>query len=279
MYNSFLGFEAGKNTRGGSENIFIGYQAGYNNIGTETFPGNYNVFLGYLAVSYNKTGQDNVFLGKQAGWLNDSGGGNIYIGMNAGATLTNASSNVFVGSQAGAGKTSGGSNIFIGDQAGYGTTGGSNNIFIGFRAGKDQTESNLLFIENSESSEPLIGGNFTSDKIAINGKADPAGATLQVNGSLKVGYNGSNINRIVKATGGVTLPTLATGISSTQTITIANISPMASVILSPSDALPAGLVIAYARVSADNIVEVMFTNSSGSPIVGNSYILYITVIQ
>jgi len=315
-YNVMLGFESGKSNQDGERNVFLGYQAGwsntigrynvfigdgagYNNIGTTTFPGNYNVFIGYLSGNLNKTGQDNVFIGKQSGWKNDSGGGNVYIGMNAGGSLTDASNSVIIGSQAGSQKTGGGYNILIGGMAGYQNAAGSGNIFLGNNAGQTatgngnifignsagntETGSSLLFIENNSdySSTPLIGGDFsnTGRRVAINGKPDPAGATLQVNGSLKVGFNGSNLGQIIKVNITKDLDLIPAGGWSAVTFDVPNAPVNSSVMISPRDGLPDGLLIAYTNVSVAGTVVMKIVNTTGSPVDLASKIWYITVIQ
>jgi len=222
--------------------------------------------------------------------------------MNAGGNLTASSSNIFIGSQAGSGKTGGNSNILIGTIAGQNNgsgssnifigngTGssasatGSGNIFIGNNAGINESGSFLLFIENNSdfSSTPLIGGDFGSSvrRVAINGKPDPSGAMFQINGSLRVGFNGSTIGSIIRSTETITVPTLAGGISTDPLIIdVANALTGSSVIVSPSATLPNGLVIAYARVSETGKVEMKLTNASSGSITGNTYTVYVTVIR
>jgi len=317
-YNVMLGFESGKSNQDGERNVFLGYQAGwsntrgcynvfigdgagYKNIGSgpTLFPGNFNVFMGYSAGHNNETGQDNVFIGKQSGWKNDSGGGNVYIGMNAGGSLTDASNSVIIGSQAGSQKTGGGYNILIGGMAGYQNAAGSGNIFLGNNAGQTatgngnifignsagntETGSSLLFIENNSdySSTPLIGGDFsnTGRRVAINGKPDAAGATLQVNGSLRVGTTGTTVTKIIKATVAADLPSIPAGESAIQTFSVANSTINSSVMVSPVAGLDDGLIIQYARVSAAGTVEVKFRNTSGAAIDTGDMNWYITVIQ
>ena len=53
---------------------------------------------------------------------------------------------------------------------------GSNNVFIGYQAGYAETNSNKLYIENSNSTTPLIYGEFDNNLLQING-------TLNMNGS------------------------------------------------------------------------------------------------
>ncbi len=75
---------------------------------------------------------------------------------------------------------------------GYGAGGGvfsvhnkSGNVFLGYQAGFNETGSNLLYIENSSSSSPLIWGDFTngSEKVQINGDLHVTG-DISLNGSF-----------------------------------------------------------------------------------------------
>jgi hypothetical protein len=279
--NVFMGTEAGFSNSLGCYNVFIGHSAGYKNIGTgpTEFPGNFNVFLGYATGYFNETGQSNVFLGKQSGFKNVSGNANTFIGMNTGAQLTASSSNVFIGTQAGTSKTGGDDNTFIGSYAGMSNGTGASNVFIGFKAGFAETGSSLLYIENSDSDLPLIGGDFAADKVAINGKPDPGGATLQLNGSLRVGNNGSNINNIIKVTISKDLPSIAAGTSYTDTFSVPNTFISGSVSVSPQSGLTDGLVISYARVSTNGTVEVKFRNNSAGTIDMGPMNWHIAVIQ
>ncbi len=279
--NIFMGSDAGFSNTLGCYNVFLGYNAGFNNIGSgpSLYPGNYNVFIGNSSGFNNTEGQSNVFIGNLSGINNTTGVYNTYIGRNAGGQIKEGNYNVFLGAQAGDSKKRGNNNVFIGDQAGSKNEKGSGNIFIGYRAGKEEQDSSILYIENSESTTPLIGGDFDADKVAINGKPDAAGATLQVNGSLRVGINGSNVNRILRASGGITVPLLLSGNSSVQTLAVANASTSSSVMVSPSTELPDGLIIAYARVSASGTVEIKFTNASDGSIPADTYNFYLTIIN
>ena len=60
-------------------------------------------------------------------------------------------------------------NIFIGHQAGYANIIGSGDIFIGYQAGYNETGSNKLYIDNSNTTTPLIYGEFDNNFITING--------------------------------------------------------------------------------------------------------------
>jgi hypothetical protein len=198
LYNTAFGYKAGENISSGDNNVFLGYQAGQNNdvgianvyigntAGRNLTTGYYNVFIGDSA-GYNSTSNSvsNVFIGPSAGF-NDSGYGNTFVGSEAGLSNTSGIFNAFYGNRAGwknttgsynvyignacaGNKISGDNNTFIGEGAGGNNLYGSGNIFIGSSAGYNETGSNKLYIENSNSSSPLIYGEFDNNIVAVNG--------------------------------------------------------------------------------------------------------------
>ncbi len=54
---------------------------------------------------------------------------------------------------------------------------GSGNVFIGYRAGNSETGNNKLYIANSATTSPLIGGDFSIAQVDING-------TIKITGGL-----------------------------------------------------------------------------------------------
>lgn len=227
----------------------------------------------------NQTGQDNVFLGKMSGFNNISGSANTFIGMNTGVQTTASSDNVFIGTQSGAFKTSGNGNTFVGSYSGAESGTGSMNVFIGNNAGYYETGSSMLYIENSNSTSPLIGGNFNTDKIAVNGIPDPAGATFQVNGDVRLGLNGTNIQSIIKVTVIKDIPSIAAGETYIETFSVPNANIGGAVSISPWMELGNGLVICYSRVSSSGTVEVKFKNTAPLAIDPQNMGWFIAVIQ
>jgi hypothetical protein len=134
-YNVFLGADAG-NKNLSNDNIFIGHGAGYNNIGVHSSNGFYNIFMGSGAGYGNTTGSSNIMIGTNAGLNNSTGSNNTIIGSNAGSTIL-----------------------------------GNNNVIIGFYAGSQETGSNKLYIDNTNTTSPLIYGDFTngSEMLVFNG--------------------------------------------------------------------------------------------------------------
>ncbi|MEM7551407.1 MAG: hypothetical protein AAF363_17125 [Bacteroidota bacterium] len=60
-------------------------------------------------------------------------------------------------------------NTVLGYRSGYNNSSGSGNIFLGYEAGYSETSSNKLYIDNSNTPNPLIYGDFSSNFIRING--------------------------------------------------------------------------------------------------------------
>ncbi|MBN1337924.1 MAG: tail fiber domain-containing protein [Bacteroidales bacterium] len=165
----------------GYANIFAGAQAGLNNTGGyATFigansgasgnSGNYNTFIGSRSGQMNSTGTDNTFLGVDAGRYNTTGQYNTLLGSAAGRGTTGGTGNVLVGYFAGKSNDTGNHNVMIGYYSGSETANQSGNVFIGDMAGSNEAGSDRLYIENSNSSSPLIWGDFNSDLVNINGK-------------------------------------------------------------------------------------------------------------
>jgi hypothetical protein len=179
-YNTFLGYTAGYSNSTGFCNTFVGCSNGYDN--TE---GNYNTFLGTGAGRNNTTANDNTFVGYNAGYYNETGNYNTFLGTNAGLQTTGTSNtfighytgydntggnyNTLVGRYAGANNTTGSTNVHVGYASGYNNITGGGNVFIGNNAGYNETGSNRLYIDNSNTSSPLLWGDFTNNRLVING--------------------------------------------------------------------------------------------------------------
>jgi len=169
-------------------NVRIGMSSLQNNT-----TGTNNIAVGDSALYSNTTGYDNTALGSNALSYLDSGSNNTAVGyfaLGSDDQSTSGNRNSALGQGAGA-YAIGDDNIFIGVNAGnsYDVFGGTanrnviigsgaandlqmsqnNNIFIGYQAAQSETGSNKLYIENSNSTQPLIYGEFDNDLIRING--------------------------------------------------------------------------------------------------------------
>lgn len=75
------------------------------------------------------------------------------------------------------------------------------------------------------------------------------------------------------------IASVAAGASSVETFTVTGAGTTGAVSVSPQNALPDGLIISYARVSATNTVEVKFRNETGAAIDPASMDWYISVVE
>ena len=146
--------------------------------------GSANTFIGRAAGYYN-TGYYNTFLGHYAGYSNTTGHYNTFLGDYAGVSNTTGNYNTFLGDSAGYFNTTGNFNTFLGDYAGYSNTTGYRNVFLGYQAGYNETGSDRLYIHNSDSTSPLIYGDFNGRTIQINGSLNIADASAASDISFK----------------------------------------------------------------------------------------------
>lgn len=125
-----------------------------------------------------------------------------------------------------------------------------------------------IFFGNDSTVLIRAGGNTTRISVEANGNVGvgtltPA-ARLDVNGTVKLGTNGSVLNEVIKATVNANLPSVAAGATHTQTFAVTNAATTSAVGVSQGGSFNDGFVIASARVSAANTVEVRFVNTAGS---------------
>jgi len=189
-YNTAIGNFALKTNVGNKGNTAIGYQAFIhaNNSSISSF--GYNVAVGYntlrgSATAANNTGKNNTAIGATSLYNNTSGSNNSILGFNAFRNNTEGNYNVAIGRSAGYHNQTGNNNVNIGYNAGYNNQTGDYNVFIGSRAGFFETGNNKLYIDNSDTSTPLIYGDFNSDELTINGSLAIKDGT-QANGKVLV---------------------------------------------------------------------------------------------
>lgn len=161
--NLMLGNDAGRDNVIGSKNIFIGNNAGYASNTAES-----NVVVGTYSGFGLTNGTHNVMAGYLAGEGIAEGNHNVLIGSRAGRFMVNGNNNIMIGREAGSQNDGGVGNVFIGDLAGLNCD-GHNNVFMGNNAGQFELGSNKLYIDNSDTSEPLIYGEFDNDELTVNG--------------------------------------------------------------------------------------------------------------
>ena len=154
--NTQIGHGAGKTNVEGDNNVLVGTNAGLGLVS-----GSSNTFIGSGAGN-GATAQNSVAVGVSAG----GGDFNTLLGRQAGILQSTGSANVMIGNNAGFNNNNN-SNVFIGAGSGFSNT-GTGNVFIGTNTGSNAVGSNLLYLDNSNTNEPLIEGNFTTDDLTLN---------------------------------------------------------------------------------------------------------------
>jgi hypothetical protein len=155
----------------GTSNTFYGTGAGTSTSGDD----DWDTFIGAGAGHSNTTGSFNTFLGQSAGYSNTTGYQNTFLGNFAGHYNTTGTYNTFLGRCAGEYNTTGYWNTFLGSWAGYSNTTGHGNVFVGLNAGYNEIGSNKLYIDNSDTSAPLIYGEFDTRNLTIYGNLEVIG--------------------------------------------------------------------------------------------------------
>lgn len=187
--NFALGSGALRLNQTGSNNIAVGAEALY---GVASNSHNHNVGVGSSAGYGITTGNENTFIGGSSGYANTTGLRNTYISYRAGRFSTTGGYNIAIGFQCfgyGTGTPFAGAdrNTIIGYEAGY-SLGASDdgNVMIGNNAGYSETGSNTLYIENSNTTTPLIGGDFAANTVGINTAIGSIARTLHVTGEVRI---------------------------------------------------------------------------------------------
>ena len=231
--NVFVGNYSGFKNTFGYYNLFAGIKSGQNNT-----TGNFNNFIGYQAGYHNTTGSGNVFNGFQAGYYNNMGVDNTIVGTGAGYS-SSGNFNVFMGYYTAYGNTTGSSNIAIGLNAGYSNSTRNFNILLGNKSGYYETGSNKLYISNSNTTTPLIYGEFdnsylkfNADSVELTGKLKLTADALK-DFAIAEGYSKYRKSKAITANYTVTLDDMLLVVAATTSdITIT---------LPPRSLIPAGL--------------------------------------
>ena len=191
-YGDLIQGNAGGNL-GGDTNSYFGYQAGISTTdGGASSNGKNNTFIGYQSGLDNFLGHSNTFIGSNSG-KNVLEPYNTYIGSSSGRNNSNGEGNVFLGSFTGY-NAEGDNNVYLGRHAGYEAE-GSYNVFLGYEAGYNEIlGSNLLYIDNSNTSSPLIWGDFSANLLRING-------ILNINDAYSFPTTDGAINQVLSTNG------------------------------------------------------------------------------
>ena len=195
-----IGNNVGMSSTNGYANTAVGHNAFQNDsIGTGI------TAIGSHALRDNKTGQQNTALGFAALLHNQSGDANIAVGNEAQRSLNNGVYNIAIGYHSNYWQDSGGDNVSIGARANRNNQNGiqntiigshagrggylhskSGNVFLGYRAGYFEYGDNKLYIENSDTLNPLIYGEFDNNLVRINGTLEATMGMSDGDGDTKI---------------------------------------------------------------------------------------------
>ncbi len=178
--NTFIGDSSGVANVGGANNTALGYHTlkkntgrGNTAIGSDALSVNTsgvsNSAIGDQVLSNNTTGHSNVAIGATALSSNTEGHSNIGVGVAALGASVNGDLNIGIGAYVMSQKTEGIANIAIGRWSGQHNILGDSNVFLGNASGRHEAGSNFLYIENTDSSNPLIWGDFANDSLTVHG--------------------------------------------------------------------------------------------------------------
>ncbi len=166
--NAGFGYQVLFNNTVGEQNTGAGYRALYANT-----TGSNNSAFGSQALQANLTGSNSSAFGDQALLNNTTGTHNDAFGRNALNSNTSGSYNIAIGNFVLASNTTGSRNVAIGSSAGNAITTGTGNVFLGNNAGFFETGSDKLYIENSNTTLPLIYGDFANERVSFGSSAPP----------------------------------------------------------------------------------------------------------
>lgn len=154
----------------------------------------------------------------------------------------------------------------------------NNPILAGVQVGINS--STPLFIVGNGDDDANRGNALVVLKSGNTGiGTDAPAARLDVHANFKLGVNGTILTEVIKSTETYDIPSLAPGAVDVQTFSVPNATLGSAVSFSPLSALPDGITISYARVSAAGIVEVKVVNAGNVTQNPASTSFYIGIIR
>ena len=124
--------------------------------------------------------------------------------------------------------------------------------------------NNTLDMTGGFPSSRFLTVNLVNNYVGINTNIPPTLSNLEVKGNFKVGTLGTTLSGISKGTFMFDLPTISANQTTSITFGVANAQVGSVVSVSSEGFLDPNIVIAYAFVSASNIVAVIITNISST---------------
>ena len=123
-----------------------------------------------------------------------------------------------------------------------------------------------------------INNTGTGNTLLVESDGDTT-LTVQTDGKVKIGKNGTGLVNIIKATVSKDLPQIDAGTSLQQSFSVPDAEVGSSVMISPQNSLGNDVIIAFARVSSAGNVDVRFRNVGTGNVDFTTMDFYITVIK
>jgi hypothetical protein len=210
----------------GYDNVAVGANALLTNL-----TGYYNVAIGSTAAQAMTTAIHSTAIGYQS-LANSTGSYNTGVGSGTLANSGTGTYNTAVGLQS-LNSATGSRNTALGRWSGQFNT-GSDNVFLGNQAGEDSgAESDVLYIDNSHTTTPLIKGDFSTNKITINEDLEVAD-DLTVNGTINapgdaiIKTDGSSARDLTITTGAAKTMLLTTPVYEDLVVSMTNVKAPAA---------------------------------------------------
>lgn len=131
--------------------VYLGAGSGF----SDAFTDRWNVGVGFQTLNFNTSGSFNTAIGYRSLKENTLGNANTAIGLDSGHSITTGNRNTLVGSY-----------TFEDNISGVG------NVGLGYGAGSNEAGSNKLYISNTDTSNPLIYGEFDTNILRLNGTTE-----------------------------------------------------------------------------------------------------------
>jgi hypothetical protein len=104
-------------------------------------------------------------------------------------------------------------------------------------------------------------------------------AQLDARGTYKLGTNGTINSALIKRTVNIIVGSIPANGELDVIVAVTNVATNAAISITPSDDLPAGIIIAWSRVSSAGNIKVRFRNLTGSAINPANIDYYISAVQ
>lgn len=222
--NTIAGESAGSSITTGSDNVLIGTGSGF----SVTSTGSQNTFVGTYA-GFRNNSTVNTAVGVYAfygGSSSNNSFDNTCVGNASMYSVTTAFFNTCIGSRTGYDITTGNSNTLIGHYAGEKITTGNSNVFLGKGAGGlETTGSNKLYIANTNTSTPLVYGEFDNSLVRFRNVVQIYGTGTSSASTPLYVQDGSSANLLtVRADGAFAFKGGTVGVAQTGYTTFTNLT-------------------------------------------------------